>query len=255
MSGRALLFAQPAIFFLAIEPERRRNLLRKRLTLNIPGRNLLVMRSKYEHNDFIEPSSYRELQILSEIEADPEVNQRQLSLRVGIALGLTNMLLRNLAQKGYVRATKANWRRWLYALTPEGFSHKMRLTTAYVNRVLHHYQKVRQTLREQLEPLALHSESRIAICGTGEFAELVYLGLRELDIEEIVIFGPTKATGQKFLGLPVQDIVELRPEDYDQVVIAELGVVEPISSQFPLSGSDGDRFITFFANGKAREGV
>ena len=211
------------------------------------------MRSKHEHNESIEPSNHRELQILSEIEADPEINQRQLSLRLGIALGLTNVLVRNLAQKGYVRATKANWRRWIYALTPEGFSHKMRLTVAYVNRVLHHYQKVRQTLREQLEPLALHSESRIAICGTGELAELVYIGLKELEIEEIEIFGPTKAAGQKFLGLPVQDIVELRPEDYDKVVIAELGVVEPTGCQTPLSGSDADRFITFFADGKARK--
>lgn len=211
------------------------------------------MRSKPEHNDPIEPFDHRELQILSEIEADPEINQRQLSLRVGIALGLTNVLLRNLAQKGYIRATKANWRRWLYALTPDGFSHKMRLTVAYVSRVLHHYQKVRQTLREQLEPLALHSESRIAICGTGELAELVYLGLKELEIEEIEIFGPTEAAGQKFLGLLVQDVAELRPEDYDKVVIAELGVVEPTGRQTPLGGSDADRFITFFADGKTRE--
>ena len=211
------------------------------------------MRAKPEQNDSIEPLDHRELRILTEIEADPEINQRQLSLRLGIALGLTNVLLRNLAQKGYVRATKANWRRWIYALTPDGFSHKMRLTVAYVNRVLHHYQKVRQTLREQLKPLALHSESRIAICGTGELAELVYLGLKELEIEEIEIFGPTKAAGQKFLGLPVHDIVELRPEDYDKVVIAELGVVEPTGRQTPFNGSDADRFITFFADGKARE--
>ena len=211
------------------------------------------MRSKPEHNDSIEPPNYRELRILTEIEADPEINQRQLSLRLGIALGLTNVLMRNLAQKGYVRATKANWRRWIYALTPDGFSHKMRLTVAYVNRVLHHYQKVRQTLREQLKPLALHSESRIAICGTGELAELVYLGLKELEIEEIIIFGPPKAAGQKFLGLPVHNIVELRPEDYDKVVIAELGVVEPTGRQTPFNGSDADRFITFFADGKVRE--
>lgn len=211
------------------------------------------MRSKHEHNKSIESSDYRELQILSEIEADPEINQRQLSLRAGIALGLTNVLLRNLAQKGYVRATKANWRRWIYALTPDGFSHKMHLTVAYVNRVLHHYKKVRQTLREQLEPLALHSESRIAICGIGELAELIYLGLKELEIEEIVIFGPAKTAGQRFLGLPIQDIVELRPEDYEKVVIAESGVFKPTGRQTPFNGPDVDRFITFFADGKVRE--
>ena len=167
------------------------------------------MRSNSEHNESSAPLNHRELQILTEIEADPEINQRQLSLRLGIALGLTNVLLRNLAQKGYVRATKASWRRWLYALTPEGFSHKMRLTAAYVNRVLHHYRRVRQTLKEEMEPLALHSESRLAICGTGELAELIYLGLRDLNIEEIEIFDPIIEGGQRFLGMPVRDISEL----------------------------------------------
>lgn len=213
------------------------------------------MRSNSEHNEPNEPLNRRELQILTEIEADPQINQRQLSLRLGIALGLTNVLLRNLAQKGYVRATKANWRRWLYALTPEGFSHKMRLTVAYVNRVLHHYRRVRQTLREQMEPLALHSESRIAICGTGELAELIYLGLRDLNIEEIEIFDPIMSCGQRFLGLPIRDISELRPEIYDRVVIAELGAVKPMGDQDPISEPNSDRFITFFANGKVKGGL
>ena len=84
------------------------------------------MRSQNERRNLLQPSNYRELQLLSEIETDPEVTQRQLSTRMGIALGLTNVLLRNLAQKGYVRATQAGWKRWIYALTPDGFSHKFR---------------------------------------------------------------------------------------------------------------------------------
>ena len=31
----------------------------------------------------------------------------------------------------------------------------------------------------------LHAESRIAVCGTGSTAEIVFLALRELEIEEI----------------------------------------------------------------------
>ena len=59
-----------------------------------------------------------ELRLLSQVEDSPEVTQRELSQRVGIALGLTNVLLRNLVQKGYIRATQANWKRWIYTLTP-----------------------------------------------------------------------------------------------------------------------------------------
>ena len=215
----------------------------------------MPMRSENEQKNLIDSTNYRELQILSEIEANPEVTQRQLSRSAGIALGLTNLMMRNLAKKGYVRATQANWKRWLYALTPEGFSHKIRLTVSYVSRVLHHYQNVRHTLREQLEPLALHSESRVAVIGTEQFAELVYLGLRDLGIEEIYIFGRETTEGQHFLGMPVQDVTTLQPDQYDRIVIADLKGPEPILNLFQQNGSMADRLVTFFADGKTGERV
>ena len=213
------------------------------------------MRSRREHNDPIDPSSYRELQILSEVDRSPEVTQRQLSQRVGIALGLTNVLLRNLSQKGYVRVTKAGWKRWLYSLTPEGFSHKIRLTVGYVRRTLDDYQRVRQTLREQLEPLALNEESRIAICGTGEFAELVFLGIKEIGIEEIDIFGPTDSVNSKFLGMPVQNIETLQPTQYDRVVIALLSGSESTLTQLRDQGVPLDHLVAFFPDGMAGNGA
>ena len=204
------------------------------------------MRSKDEHTDPRPPSNYRELQLLSEIETNPEVTQRQLSSRMGIALGLTNVLLRNLAQKGYVRATQAGWKRWLYALTPDGFSHKFRLTVTYIHRVLDHYQNVRQTLREQLEPLALNQESRIAIYGTGEFAELVYLGLREIGIEEIDFYGSTEPDGRRFLGIPVRDIATLHAEEYDRIIVGHLGDSDTASRTLSERGTSSHQLVTFF---------
>ena len=211
------------------------------------------MRSPDEHKGPLQPPDYRELRLLSEIEANPEVAQRQLSTRLGIALGLTNVLLRNLAQKGYLRATQASWKRWLYALTPDGFSQKIRLTVAYVNRVLDHYRSVRQTLREQLKPIAMHEESRIAIYGTGEFAELVYLGLKELKIEEIDFFGPNGPDARGFLGMPVRELSTLIPEEYDQVIIAELTDWEATVDELQEKGATSDKLVIFFADGRTRE--
>ena len=99
-----------------------------------------------------EDRSDRELRLLSAVDVSPEASQRALSRRVGIALGLTNLLLRNLAEKGYMRITRADWRRWLYTLTPSGLSRKVQLTLAYVHRILNHYQQVRQMLRTEMEP-------------------------------------------------------------------------------------------------------
>jgi len=65
------------------------------------------MRSQDEQKDFLQSSSHRELQLLTEIESKSDVTQRQMASRIGVALGLTNVMFRNLTQKGYVRATQA----------------------------------------------------------------------------------------------------------------------------------------------------
>ena len=207
------------------------------------------MRSSSEQQESIDGSSYHELQVLEELEKSADVSQRQLSQRVGIALGLTNTMVRNLVKKGYVRANQASWKRWVYALTPEGFTHKLRLTVAYIHRVMDHYRTVRQTLREDLAPLALHQESRVAIYGTGEFAELVYLGLREIGIEEIDMFAPGGGDGSKFLAMPVKDARSLRPDDYDRVLVAILNGPEELTMQLTGGRGDEGKIVVFFPGG------
>lgn len=212
------------------------------------------MRSIDEQQGALEPATYRELRVLSEVEETPEITQRELSHRVGIALGLTNVLLRNLVQKGYVRAIQAGWKRWIYALTPDGFSRKLQLTIVYIHRVLDDYQGVRQTLREQLDPLSLNAESRVAIYGRGEFAELVYLGLKEIGIEEIEIFDRTNLDGEKFLGMSVHNISTLDPEQYERVVIASLRENEEAYAELRSLGLNSRQVVAFFSNGAVREG-
>ena len=180
----------------------------------------------------------------------PDVTQRELSRRIGIALGLTNVLLRNLVQKGYVRVAGASWKRRLYSLTPSGFRFRVSLTADYVHRFLDRYQNVRETLRQELAPLALNEESRIAIYGTGEFAELIYLGLKDIDIEEMTIFGPNGTEGDKFLGMPVRGIEAMEPGDFDKVVIAVLGQWEQAFAEVQARGVPLEKVVTLFAESR-----
>jgi len=211
------------------------------------------MRSVHEHQGSnSESSTNRELKLLSEVEECPEMTQRDMAHRIGVALGITNVLLRNLSEKGYIRVTSAGWKRCIYSLTPKGVSRKLHLTLNYVKRVLNQYQNIRQNLKAQLEPLNLHAESCVAIYGTGEFAELVYLGLKDLGIDEIVIFNDNK-TDQKFLGMPVSEIRTIRPENYDSILVATLD--EPIQIQQNIAGHGlaSDRFTVIFGDYSIRD--
>lgn len=162
----------------------------------------------------------RELEILTTIAEGRPVTQRALAQRLGIALGLTNLYLKRLAHKGYLKVTTIPPHRITYLVTPRGLAEKSRLTYEYVRYSLRLYREARQTLREALAPLAGTHPRRIALYGTGEAAELAYLTLRELGIEPVAILDGE--AGGQFLGHPVRAAAALPSADYDFVVVAAL---------------------------------
>jgi len=205
------------------------------------------MRSSNEQKDSLETSNYRELQMLSEIEIDPEITQRRLASRAGMALGLTNFLVKNLAEKGYIRISRSGWKRWLYTLTPSGLTRKAQLTINYIQRVLGQYRTVRELISQEMEMQVLNRESRIAVYGTGEFAEIVYLALREIGIEDIDFYLRQPELGSKILGMPILDAKTLLADDYDKVVAADLDDSKSIIKELEEISIPADMLVTFFS--------
>ena len=165
--------------------------------------------------------SQRDLKILTEISERQDITQRGLSKSLGIALGLTNLYLKRLARKGYIKITTIPPNRLKYLLTPQGFSEKSRLTYEFVSLSLSLYKQTRERLREALRPVTLDGLKRIALYGTGEAAELAYLTLKEVGLDPIAAYGD--GGPQNFLGLAVYPKEELRGASVDRVVVASFG--------------------------------
>src|SRR5437870_8522639 len=125
--------------------------------------------------------SQRDLQLLNEVEQNAAVTQRSLALKLDVALGLTNLYLKRLARKGYIKITTIPRNRIKYLLTPRGVAEKTRLTYLYMQYSLSYYRDMRQRLKVVLTGLASTGAKRIVIFGTGELAELAYISLREMD--------------------------------------------------------------------------
>ena len=173
---------------------------------------------KNKQLDKLEDDIYRELRLLEEVEATPQLTQRHLAYKLGVALGVANLLLRTLARKGYIRANKVGWRRWVYAITPTGFKRKANLTISYVERFLDHYRRVRFLLQDQLQSLGLNTESRIAIFSTADLGELMILALKDMGVVEIDLFdGYTNMDDQEFHQ---EELLSFNPSNYDQVIVA-----------------------------------
>ena len=200
------------------------------------------MRSENEHIRPLEGLSYRELRVLEEMDSTPHVSQRQLANQVGVALGVANLLVRNLAKKGYIRVSKVGWKRWVYNLTPAGVAHKVQLTFGYIDRFLDHYKRVRYSLRQHLASIPLDQHSRIAICGTNEIAELVYLAMRDMSVGHIEVFEDNPPS-PKFLGMEVGSLESLIPEDHTWVILTSPSRSGPIFDTLIDQGMNPTRIV------------
>lgn len=185
--------------------------------------------------------THRDLALLDAVAADQQVTQRTLAARLGIALGLTNMYLRRLVRKGFIKCVNVKPNRILYLITPQGIAEKTRLTYDFMSYSLELYKEVRKHLRKVLEPLARNGATRIAIYGTGEAAELAYLSLRELGLEPAAIFG--KSPGDRFLGITVQDLQCVKLADLDYLILAYLGSPSDITNEPILHGISKDQIL------------
>ena len=83
------------------------------------------MRMNQGEQESLEGPNFKELRLLEEVESSSEVSQRQLAGQLNIALGVANLIVRTLVRKGYLRASKVHWKRWVYVLTPAGIAHKV----------------------------------------------------------------------------------------------------------------------------------
>lgn len=167
--------------------------------------------------------------ILTEIEVGHPVSQRSLATNLGIALGLTNLLVRRVIRKGWVRAVRIKPNRVRYLLTPSGLAEKARMSSVFLQHSIQFYADARDRVRERLAEASRQLSvtdgtaiRRIVFYGADEVAEIAYVCLQETDLTLVGVVGEGRA---RFFGLPVQPSSELREDrlgdtPFDHLVVA-----------------------------------
>lgn len=163
--------------------------------------------------------THRDLRLLEAVHEDGRVTQRGLASKLGIALGLANVYLKRMVHKGFIKVVNVQPNRITYLVTPRGIAEKARLTYEFMDYSLHLYGEVRQHLRTALQACA-EAGKRVAICGSGEAAELAYLSLKESGLEPVAVFDHEGT--REFLGLPVLPIGDHGTIEFDLIIVATL---------------------------------
>jgi DNA-binding MarR family transcriptional regulator len=195
----------------------------------------------------MKPSQARDLEILTAVDEGGTLTQRALAERLGVALGLTNLYLKRLSRKGYLKIVEfprkpATRKRLRYLLTPKGIAEKTRLTYEHMSYALNLYRRTRETLRQTLAELVPAGAKRIALYGTGDAAELAYLTLKEFGLEPVAVFA--REAGGEFLGYRVRPAGELADEEIDRVIVATFERPEPIVAELKAAGIADAKLLT-----------
>ena len=91
-------------------------------------------------------------EVLRRVQKKPESSQRELAEELGFSLGKLNYCLRALKSKGLVKIN--NFRKnpnkigYIYVITPEGISHKTKLTINFMKRKMMEYDELKRELKK-----------------------------------------------------------------------------------------------------------
>ena len=192
--------------------------------------------------------SYRSLQLLSEITGEEPLSQRELSRRLGIAVGLVNSYLKNLVSKGYVRVKNFPSNRYAYLLTPQGLAEKSRLAYQHLSYFTSLYTVARQDYLELFRRLETAGVHEVAFCGVDEVAEVAYLSLQETGLQLIAVLDDSKS-GELFFGLPVVALADGVQESSTPIVVTSLKRRDALTEALGSLGVAGGRI---FAAGAGR---
>lgn len=185
------------------------------------------------------------LRLLDELAGEPTVTQRDLSDRLGIALGLVNAYVKRLYKKGYVKAKTLPRNRIKYIITPKGLTEKARLTYGYMHHSIDYLREVRRKIEYTYALMAASGIEDILLWGDGEVAELCYISTRGLSLKVIgVVDG--KRTKNGFFGCDIYEAEDVKDLKYDAILIAELknNTADNKGAVLNLPGINPDRIYT-----------
>lgn len=193
-----------------------------------------------------ESGQYRSLQILDELANNDALTQRDLSQRLGIALGLVNSYIKNLVAKGFITVTAIPPKRYAYYLTPKGFAEKTRLAYDLLSDYTRIYREAKNNYRHLFHELERAGVRSIVFAGADEVAEIAYITLQETGLEIAGVVDNDRA-GEKFFGWDILPAHALPALGYDAVVITSYVRRDKILKELAETGIDPAKVRAVFA--------
>jgi DNA-binding MarR family transcriptional regulator len=131
-----------------------------------------------------EPLNEREFELINIIGRRLGSNQRDLSQHLNLSLGQTNMLVRRLVSKGFIRISQLDKRKVQYMLTPKGLSEKMRKAVKYTLNTINSLGLIKSNLKTILNDHYARGYRAFFIYSELDLTALVVQTFQELNLAD-----------------------------------------------------------------------
>lgn len=159
--------------------------------------------------------SKAELELIAALENDHKVSQTALAKRLGIAVGLVNILMKRAVKRGFIKMTQIPARRYAYYLTPIGFAEKAKLVMRYLDNSLNLYRKLRVEYRDIFNALEAKGVCEVVLVGDEDIAEIAIMASFDTKITIKTLVNPA-SNKKKFGPVPVTSILS---KNYSGIVV------------------------------------
>lgn len=191
--------------------------------------------------------------VLQAIASGQRVTQRSLASELGVALGLSNLLIRRLVGKGYVKVSRMGTRHVRYLMTPAGWEALAAATRQSLENTIHLYTETREHIRCSLSQISNRcgpngdGQKRVVFYGAGDVAEIAYVSLQTTDLTLVGVVDDHR-TGP-FFHLMISAADQLSTErlgsvSYDHLIVTSLRHVDVILAKLADRGLGPDRIFT-----------
>jgi len=149
--------------------------------------------------------------------------------KLGVSVKLSHALLSGMVERGLFHIKKYHSRRWDYFLTPRGIAEKARLTREFISFSMQFYQEARKASSQVCRDIAESGMKEVAFIGAGDLAEIVYLGVKEWNLELVSLYSDDEI---KFLGQKCQGLYETKEFSGDALIICLYDKKNPMAKNY-----------------------
>ena len=155
------------------------------------------------------------LGVLEAIDSKKSITQRSISKDLDMALGLVNSYLKRCVKKGFIKIQQAPKNRYLYYLTPKGFSEKAKLTAEFLTSSFTFFRKSRDQIEEILDHCNKKNWKRILLFGNSELAEITSLYSKNYEVQIMQVYNTSNLRDSKQDNFPPAS-------DLDAIILTDL---------------------------------